>query len=157
MDKNRFEKRKETMNQIRRLLLKEDRTWQQLLNEVKRSPATLGVFLEELMKNGEVSDYTDSKDRRITFYTMKNKEKASAEIERYETTEFIFSLKNLLYAEKPFEDVNGKHKIKGKIGIFMENPTEDVEDAVAQIKISNIEQIYKIANKFALTLILEKQ
>jgi len=154
----RFEERKESMNQIRKLLLERDRTWKELLNEIKRSPATLSKILDELMKSGEVSAYTDSKDRRITFYSLNNKERTNGEVERFRTIEFLINLKNPEFQERPFEQTKGKIKFHGRAAIVLEEPKfpKGVHEIIGQLDLKPFENAFNFTDKVAVIITLER-
>lgn len=158
MYESRYGKRKETINRIRRILLEHEKvTWQHLLNEIKRSPATLSDILRQLIRNGEIITETDPEDRRITYYILSDKKKAQTEIKRYETTTFILSLKDPVYDEKHVQLESG---IYVTVGVFSELGEEDKVKvptiSVGMLPIDWLEPLYESARKFALVLTFER-
>jgi hypothetical protein len=164
--KNRDEKRKETLNQIRKFLLEKDRTWQELLSEIKRSPATLSVFLAEFMKNKDVSAYTDLKDRRITYYTLNDKKKTNAEIKLYETSEFILSIENTEGFEKLIKEfevnveiatIGSEDKVMFEKAQKKEISLEEFLESMGKTKYSSTEEMFKKADKIEIIISFTKK
>lgn len=125
--KTRIEKKRENMNEIRKMLRDGPKRWQQLLEKLKISGATLSQCLSELMEKGEIRAYTDTEDRRLTWYEAV-KEQVEPEIMKYTAIEFIESLEKPLWVLE--KSKNGKSSVSVFITPVQEKHRHDFESAV---------------------------
>lgn len=100
------------MKKIRDVLLEKKKvTWKELRESTGIADKELSYDLKKLEANFEITWEKDRKDRRVTWYMLKNKNKALAETKRYETTEFILGMK-----EPDYYEVKGT---KGRMNILL--------------------------------------
>lgn len=87
-------KEEDRLKKIRDLLLQwKKANWTKILEETGIQSKELSYDLMKLIRNREITTEQDTKDRRITWYMLKDVNKAQAESRRYETTEFIENMK----------------------------------------------------------------
>lgn len=141
----------------------EKATWTDISNATKIQPKELSYDLRKLLDNREITTEQDTKDRRKTWYMLRSKKKALAEIRRYETTEFILGLKNPSYDEVIHEIPYKKFKMCMKIGTFVEGK-EDFEKPTILIGALNLSELLEgfsgyieNLNKFAITMTFERR
>jgi TRAP-type mannitol/chloroaromatic compound transport system substrate-binding protein len=105
-------KEQDRLKKIRDFLLSEKKaTWKQIKEATGIQDKELSYDLKNLIKKEEIEAEKDMKDRRITWYKLKDKNMVMAEVKRYETTEFILNM------EKPaYYEVKGR---KGNVNILL--------------------------------------
>lgn len=103
-------KDKETNKNIILRIIKEREpiTYSEIKNLVSFSDPTLSNYLKELKKEKLIEWYEDPKDSRVKRYRLRqeNKQKVEAKLLKHESTQFIESLQNPLYAERK-EEIEG--------------------------------------------------
>jgi DNA-binding MarR family transcriptional regulator len=83
----------ERLKKIRDLLLQQSKAnWTCIAEKTGIQSKELSYDLMKLLRNGEITTEQDTKDRRITWYMLKDQKKALAESKRFESIEFIRSL-----------------------------------------------------------------
>jgi DNA-binding MarR family transcriptional regulator len=152
-------KEKERLNKIRECLVQSKRaSWTDISNATRIQPKELSYDLKKLLGSREITTEHDTKDRRKTWYMLTDKKRTKAEIKRYEATEFIFSLKNPLYLEQPYEMTKGKIKYHGEAGLFLEESEfpEGILPIESKMSLRPFEKFFQLTDRFALTIIFER-
>ena len=159
-------KEKERLHEIRDFLIQQEKaTWTEISNATRIQPKELSYDLRKLLNNKEITTEQDAKDRRKTWYMLSSKKKTEAETKRYETTEFILSLKNPVYIESRFEDTLKKFRIQGKTGIFFEE-TENIKakemtylidlESLSKLFLKKLGKLVEDMDRCALTITFER-
>lgn len=106
----------ERLKKIRDLLLQHSKAnWTCIAEKTGIQSKELSYDLMKLIRNGEISTEQDTKDRRITWYILKDQKKALAESKRFESIEFIESLgADVNFAEDKAED----EEFRAKCSVF---------------------------------------
>jgi len=158
----------ERLKKIRDLLLQQSKAnWTCIAEKTGIQSKELSYDLMELIRNGEISTEQDTKDRRITWYILKDQKKALAESKRFETIEYIRNLgPDVNFAETEISE--GKYH--AKLGVFtnrkdvsketLENVASSMAKMLfpllfAQIKLENLK--IKSSFKNAYIMALEKE
>jgi len=117
-------KENERLKKIRDYLLKHGKaTWTDISTATNKQPKELASDLRKLIASKEITTEQDRKDRRKTWYMLRDKTKALAEVKRYDASEFLDSLKNPL----SFEITIPKGKFQAHISVFAEAKGYDPE------------------------------
>ena len=111
-------KEKERLKKTRDFLFEHGKaTWTDISKETGIQSKELASDLKKLLKN-EISVEQDSKDRRKTWYMLRDKDRTHAESKRYEVVENIENLKEPLFVEVEAE----KDGFKVLASYFFEGP-----------------------------------
>ena len=138
-------KENERLKKIRDLLLQQQKAnWTYILEKTGIQPKELSYDLMKLIRNGEITTEQDTKDRRKTWYMLKDQNKALAESKRFESIEFIQSLgPELIFAE-------AESKMKGfhcKTSVFTDQKN---------VPKQNMEKIAKTMTDSFIPMLIEK-
>ncbi|NIO38545.1 hypothetical protein GTO27_12740 [Candidatus Bathyarchaeota archaeon] len=162
-------RKEDRLKRIRDVLLQQEKaTWTEIHEKTKISTKELSYDLKELLDSKEITCEQDTKDRRRTWYMLKDKQRAFMESRRYDTTDFIMSMKEPIFQERQIK----KDPYKALISIFGEAPSLDrkkerdylkqfldelpLELAMGAVGLKGIFEKHKI-EKFALVFAFEKE
>ena len=117
-------KENERLNKIRDLLLQQRKaTWTEIQTKTCIQSKELSYDLRKLIDKKEVTTEQDVKDRRKTWYALKEKTKTIAEVKRYNAIQIMDSLKDPL----SFEISVPKSGFQAHISVFAEAKGFDPE------------------------------
>jgi DNA-binding MarR family transcriptional regulator len=107
-DVSRYELAKFDLHKIKELLKGKPRSSKELMGLLGISSSVLKRRIDELLKSGEVEAYEVPEDRRRTLYRIADQEKVKASSAIYLAKQFLDSLKNPIFKEKPVKVGNYK-------------------------------------------------
>jgi DNA-binding MarR family transcriptional regulator len=107
-DVSRYDLAKFDLHKIKELLKEKPRSSKELMELLGISSSVLKRRIDELLKSGEVEAYEVPEDRRRTLYRIADQEKVKASSAMYLAKQFLDSLKNPIFKEKPVKVGNYK-------------------------------------------------
>jgi hypothetical protein len=118
-------KQKQRLNKIRTYIIQQKKaTWTEISNATRIQPKELSGDLKHLLNRNEVTCEQDTKDRRKTWYMLRDEKRSNAEVERFKAIEFLLSLENPRFMENKIEVIHGKHDFHAEMGVVLDKPNE---------------------------------
>jgi len=112
----------------------QEATYTQLKENIEVSDPTLSSYIRELTKR-RLIEWSETADRREKGYRIKSKTKASSELQRYTSIEFIGNMKDIICASRPSRDR------KTTLNVFL-SPVEEQERAPMKKRADKIMRRY---------------